>query len=168
MPNTQMSGRCGWDNLSTSKYSYSPPKFSSPTASNLAALLQHHHPAVAMVEKDSRLFQLSKSCVGICTCCFNGCCLACPVEMWKICYKWLGAPLLLMGRSNLVLEQGVSSLNLLTYQMTRFETLEVLEARRKITRAYLFIPCSKCCFTTTSSACNSVQQYAFDFIKPCY
>lgn len=156
------------DNLSTSKYSYSPPKFSAPTTSNLAALLQHHHPAVAMVEKDSRLFQLSKSCVGICTCCFNGCCLACPVEMWKICYKWLGAPLLLMGRSNLVLEQGVSSLNLLTYQMTRFETLEVLEARRKITRAYLFIPCSKCCFTTTSSACNSVQQYAFDFIKPCY
>ena len=83
------------DNLSTSKYSYSPPKFSAPTTSNLAALLQHHHPAVAMVEKDSRLFQLSKSCVGICTCCFNGCCLACPVEMWKICYKWLGAPLLL-------------------------------------------------------------------------
>jgi len=38
------------------------------------------------------------------------------------------------GCSNLVLEQGVSSLNLLTWQMTRFETLEVLEARRKITR----------------------------------
>jgi hypothetical protein len=122
------------NNLSTSKYSYSPPKLSSPTTSNLAALLQHHHPAVAMVEKDSRLFQLSKSCVGICTCCFNGCCLACPVEMSKISYKWLGAPLLLTGCSSLVLEQGVSSLNLLTYQMTRFETLEVLEARRKITR----------------------------------
>ena len=50
------------DNLSTSKYSYSPPKFSAPTTSNLAALLQHHHPAVAMVEKDSRLSTFQVLC----------------------------------------------------------------------------------------------------------
>jgi len=50
------------DNLSTSKYSYSPPRLSSPTTSNLAALLQHHHPAVAMVEKDSRLSTFQVLC----------------------------------------------------------------------------------------------------------
>ena len=138
MPITPYTGRCGWGQPQHIQVLLQPTQalFSHNIKSSSTASASP--PCCCYGRKRFKTFNFP-SLVQVFARCFNGCCLACPVEMWKICYKWLGAPLLLMGCSNLVLEQGVSSLNLLTYQMTRFETLEVLEARRKITRELTYL-----------------------------